>query len=75
MTEKEKNLSEAEFHDICEKYMEELGICDDPEELQIVYSDKKNTKRAFGSFFVSKKISHIKGVNEKQTKRKEVKKL
>ena len=39
MTEKEKNLSEAELHDICEKYMEELGICDDPEKLQIVYSD------------------------------------
>lgn len=37
MNDKEKLLTEAELHDICRKYMEELGLKDDPEELELTY--------------------------------------
>lgn len=37
LDEKEHNLTEEKLHDICRKYMSELGLDDDPEELEQVY--------------------------------------
>ena len=59
MTEKEKNLSEAELHDICEKYMEELGICDDPKELYILI--EKIQKEPLALFLYLKKYRILRG--------------
>lgn len=37
MNEKEKDLKEHRLYDICRAYMEELGLDDDPEELEQIY--------------------------------------
>ena len=38
MNDVEKKLTEAKLHDICRKYMEELELHDDPEELELSYT-------------------------------------
>ena len=37
LNDREKLLTEEELYDICRRYMEELGLDDDPEELDLTY--------------------------------------
>ena len=37
LNEKEMGITESDLYDYCRKYMDELGICGDPEELELEY--------------------------------------
>ena len=37
LNEKEKGITESDLYDFCRKYMDELEICGDPEEMELEY--------------------------------------